>query len=208
VERKTSWQLVEISGDATPYGLQHLLRRARRDPDAGRDELCRYLLEHIGEVDAVLVIDDTGFLKKGQHSAGVAHQSSGTAGRIDNCQIGVFLAYTSRHGHTLLDRAFYLPKAWTDDPSRCRQAGIPQARRFATKPQLAQAMLQRTLAAGVAARWVTGDSVYGDDRRLRRWLEGQPHAYVLAVSGAVTLFGDVFRQELSQSSDWDCERTA
>jgi SRSO17 transposase len=183
VERKNSWQFAEVSGDATPYGLQHLLRRARWEPDAVRDELRRYLLDHLGEADAVLVIDETGFLKKGQSSAGVARQYSGTAGRIDNCQIGVFVAYASRHGHALLDRELYLPKAWTDEPSRCREAGIPEARCFATKPQLARAMLQRTLAAVVPARWVTGDSVYGDDRRLRMWLEAQPQAYVLAVSG-------------------------
>jgi SRSO17 transposase len=182
-ERKNSWQVAEVSGDATPYGMQHLLRRALWDPEAVRDELRTYVVQHLEDPDAVLVIDETGFLKKGRHSAGVARQYSGTAGRIDNCQIGVFLAYASRHGQTLLDRELYLPKEWTDDPSRCRQAGIPEARRFATKPQLAQAMLQRALAAGVPGRWVTGDSVYGDDRRLRTWLEAQPQAYVLAVSG-------------------------
>jgi SRSO17 transposase len=131
----------------------------------------------------VLVIDETGFLKKGRHSAGVARQYSGTAGRIENCQIGVFMAYASHHGQVLLDRELYLPKEWTDDPARCRQAGIPEDHRFATKPKLAQQMLARALAAGVPARWVTGDSVYGDDRRLRRWLESCPQAYVLAVSG-------------------------
>jgi SRSO17 transposase len=128
-------------------------------------------------------MDETGFLKKGRHAAGVARQYRGTAGRIENCQIGVFLAYASRLGQALLDRELYLPKAWADEPTRCRQAGIPQERRFATKPQLAQQMLQRALAAAVPARWVTGDSVYGDDRRLRVWLEAQPLAYVLAVSG-------------------------
>src|ERR671915_867161 len=182
-ERKNSWQLAEVSGDATPYGLQHLLRRALWDADAVRDALQRYLVEHLGDPDAVLVVDETGFLKKGRHSAGVARQYSGTAGRIDNCQIGVFLAYASRHGHTLLDRELYLPEEWANDRVRCRQAGIPEERCFATKPQLAQQMLPRTLAAGGPARWVTGDSVYGDDRRLRMWLEGQPQAYVLAVSG-------------------------
>jgi SRSO17 transposase len=182
-ERKNSWQLAEVGGDATPYGLQHLLRRALWNPEAVRDELRTYIIEHLRDTDAVLVIDETGFLKKGRHSAGVARQYSGTAGRIDNCQIGVFVAYASRHGQVLLDRELYLPKEWTDDPGRCRQAGIPEERRFATKPQLAQAMLQRVLAAGVPARWVTGDSVYGDDRRLRMGLEAQPHAYVLAVSG-------------------------
>jgi len=182
-ERKNSWQLAEASGDATPYGLQHLLGRALWDPEAVRDELRTYVIEHLGETKAVLVIDETGFLKKGRHSAGVARQYSGTAGRIENCQIGVFLAYASRHGHAWLDRELYVPKEWTDDPGRCQQAGIPQDRRFATTPALAAQMLARSLAAGVPAAWVTGDSVYGDDRRLRMALEAQPQGYVLAVSG-------------------------
>ena len=181
--RKNSWQLAEVSGDATPYAFQHLLRRALWDPEAVREELRHYAVQHLEDPEAVLVIDETGFLKKGRHSAGVARQYSGTAGRIENCQVGVFVGYASRLGHALLDRELYLPREWADDPARCRQAGIPEDRRFATKPQLAQQMLQRTLAAGVPARWVTGDSVYGDDRRLRMWLEGQPQAYVLAVSG-------------------------
>jgi len=182
-ERKNSWQLAEGNGDATPYGFQHLLGRADWEPDAVRDELCWYVLDHLREPDAVLVIDETGFLKKGRHSAGVARQYSGTAGKVENCQIGVFLGYASRLGHTLLDRDLYLPKAWTDDRERCRRAGIPDDRRFATKPQLAQQMLARALGAGVPATWVAGDSVYGDNRQLRRWLEGEPQAYVLAVSG-------------------------
>jgi SRSO17 transposase len=182
-ERKNSWQLAEVSGDATPYGFQHLLRRALWDPDAVRDELRTYVIQHLGDPNGVLAIDETSFLKKGQHSAGVARQYSASAGRIENCQIGVFLGYAGRLGHVLLDRELYLPKTWTDDPSRCRQAGIPEDRRFATKPQLAQQMLQRALASGVPARWVTNDSVYGNDWRLRAWLEAQPLAYVLAVSG-------------------------
>jgi SRSO17 transposase len=182
-ERKNSWQLAEVSGAATPYGFQHLLGRADWDPDAVRDELRRYVVQPLGDPEAVLVIDETGFLKKGRHSAGVARQYSGTAGRVENCQIGVFLGYASRLGQALLDRELYVPKEWTDDPTRCQRAGIPQDRRFATKPQLAQQMLARVLAAGIPARWVTGDSVYGDDRRLRMWLEAQPQAYVLAVSG-------------------------
>jgi SRSO17 transposase len=182
-ERKNSWQLAEVSGDTTPYAFQHLLRRALWDPEAVRDELRRYVLQHLGDSEAVLVLDETGFLKKGRHSAGVARQYSGTAGRIENCQIGVFLGYASPLGHTLLDRELYLPQEWTDDRNRCRQVGIPEDRRFATKPQLARQMLQRVLAAGVPAKWVTGDSVYGDDRRLRLWLEAQPQAYALAVSG-------------------------
>jgi SRSO17 transposase len=183
VERKNSWQLAEVNGDATPYGLQHLLRRALWDADAVRDVLQRYVAEHLGEPDAVLVVDETGFLKKGRHSAGVARQYSGTAGRIENCQIGVFVAYASCHGQVLLDRELYLPEAWPKDPARCRHAGIPEGRRFATKPQLARQMLARAFTAGIPVHWVTGDSVYGDDRRLRMWLESCPQAYVLAVSG-------------------------
>jgi SRSO17 transposase len=182
-ERKNSWQLAEVSGDATPYGFQHLLRRALWDPDAVRNELRTYVIQHLGDPNGVLVIDETSFLKKGQHSAGVARQYSAMAGRMENCQIGVFLGYAGRLGHALLDRELYLPKTWTGDPSRCRQAGIPEDRRFAPKPQLGQQMLQRALACGVPARWVTNDSVYGDDWRLRAWLEAQPLAYVLAVSG-------------------------
>jgi SRSO17 transposase len=182
-ERKNSWQLAEVSGDATPYGLQHLLRRALWDPDAVCGELRTYVTEHLGDPTSVLVIDETGFLKKGRHSAGVARQYSGTAGRVENCQIGVFLAYASQHGHVLLDRELYLPKEWTDDRDRCQQAGAPEDRRLTTKPQLAQQMLARAFTAGVPAAWVAGDSVYGDDRRLRMWLESLPRAYVLAVSG-------------------------
>jgi SRSO17 transposase len=182
-ERKNSWQLAEVSGDTTPYAFQHLLRRALWDPDAVRDELRRYILQHLEDPEAVLVLDETGFLKKGRHSAGVARQYSGTAGKVENCQIGVFLGYASQLGYALLDRELYLPEEWTDDRERCRQAGIPTDRPFATKPQLARQMLARAFAAGVLATWVTGDSVYGGNRRLRMWLEGQPQAYVLAVPG-------------------------
>jgi SRSO17 transposase len=161
----------------------HLPRRILWHADAVRDELRAYIMDHPWAPDAVLVIDETGFLKQGRHSAGVARQYSGTAGRIENCQIGVFLAYTSRHGHVLMDRELYLPEEWSNDKARCQQAGIPEHRGFATKPALAKQMLSRALAAGVLATWVTGDSVYGDDRRLRMWLEAQPQAYVLAVSG-------------------------
>jgi SRSO17 transposase len=182
-ERKNSWQVAEVCGEATPYGFQYWLRRADWDSDAVRDELRRYVIQHLGDPDAVLVIDETGFLKNGEHSAGVARQYSGTAGRIENCQIGVFLAYASGLGHTLLDRELYLPKAWTDERARCQQAGVPEEGGVATKPQLARQMLARAFAAGVPAKWVTGDSVYGDDRQLRLWLESCPQAYVLAVSG-------------------------
>jgi SRSO17 transposase len=182
-ERKNSWQLAELSGDQHPYGFQHLLGRADWDPGVLRDRLRADVTAYLHAPDAVGVIDETGFLKKGTHSAGVARQYSGTAGRIENCQIGVFLAYASRHGHTLLDRALYLPAAWTDDRERCRRAGIPEAHAFATKPALARQMLERTRTTGVVMAWITGDSIYGDDRALRQWLEEHRQAYVLAVSG-------------------------
>lgn len=187
-ERKNSWQLAEISGDATPYGFQYVLGRAEWNPDVLRDHLRAYVTAYLHAPDAVGVIDETGFLKKGQHSAGVARQYSGTAGRIENCQIGVFLTYASQHGHTLLDRELYLPAAWTDDRDRCQRAGIPAARDFATKPALARQMVERTLDAGVALAWITGDCIYGDDRRLRQWLEGRSQAYVLAVSGKAAVW--------------------
>ena len=196
-ERKNSWQLAEISGDPNPYGFQHLLGRADWDPDALRDRLRTYVTDYLADLDAVGVIDETGFLKKGVHSAGVARQYSGTAGRVENCQMGVFLAYASGHGHTLLDRELYLPAAWTADRDRCRRAGIPDTRAFATKPALAQQMLARTFDAEVHLAWVTGDSVYGDDRALRQWLEARCQAYVLAVSGKDTLWIDHVQQSIT-----------
>lgn len=183
VTRKNSWRLAEALGEATPYGIQHLLGRALWDADSVRNELRQYVLDYLGDEQAVLVVDETGFLKKGRHSAGVARQYSGTAGRIENCQIGVFLAYAGRHGHTLIDRELYLPEGWTDDPERCARAGIPADYSFATKPTLARQMLARAFDGGVQAAWVTGDSVYGDSRRLRLWLEERKQAHVLAVSG-------------------------
>lgn len=183
VERKNSWQLAERAGDATPYGLQHLLGRASWEADAVRDELRHYLADHLADPGAVVVIDETGFLKKGRHSAGVARQYSGTAGRVENCQIGVFLTYVSQATHTLLDRELYLPKEWTSDPERCAQAGIPDDVIFRTKPALAQQMLARLLDSPLPVAWVTGDSVYGDARALRLWLEEREQAYVLGVNG-------------------------
>jgi len=181
VERKNGWQLAERAGEATPDGMQRLLATARWDADDVRDDLRAYVVEHLGDPTAVLVVDETGFLKKGAKSVGVQRQYSGTAGRIDNCQIGVFLAYASPAGRAFLDRDLYLPKSWAEDAARRADAGVPAAITFRTKPQLAQTMLERALAAGVPCGWVTGDEVYGGDRRLRVWLETHDLGHVLAV---------------------------
>jgi SRSO17 transposase len=188
VERKNSWQLAESIGDATPYGIQRLLGRARWDADAVRDDLQKYVVEHLGEADGVLIVDETGFLKKGTKSAGVARQYSGTAGRIENSQIGVFLAYRSARGAAFLDRALYLPKAWIDDKQRCHEAGIPDNFTFATKPEMARTMLRRALKAEVPARWVTADEVYGSDSKFRLLIEDQDLGYVVAITSAQRLF--------------------
>ncbi len=194
VERKNSWHLAEAAGDASPFGLQQFLYRAAWDPDAVRDDLRDYVVEHLGVPGGVLVVDETGFLKKGDKSAGVQPQYSGAAGRTANAQIGVSLTYASPRGHTFLDRALYLPASWTADRDRCRAAGIPDEVAFATKPALAQAMLERALAAGVPAAWVTADSIYGEVKYLRVWLEARPIGYVLAVSGKDTVVGPDWRQ--------------
>jgi SRSO17 transposase len=181
VERKNSWTLAESAGEASPDGMQRLLASADWDADQVRDDVRDYVVEHLGSPDGVLVVDETGFLKKGSKSAGVARQYSGTAGRIENSQIGVFLAYASAAGRTLIDRELYLPAAWTEDRDRCREAGIGDQVEFATKPELAMRMLTRALDAGVPAGWVTGDEVYGQHYRLRALLEQRAMPYVLAV---------------------------
>jgi len=180
-ERKNSWTLSERAGHKVPDRMQRLLSTTDWDPDGLRDDLRAYVLRHVGDPGGVLVVDETGFLKKGTRSAGVARQYSGTAGRVENCQIGVFLTYATKHGRTFLDRELYLPKAWTEDPGRCTAAGIPAGRGFATKPELAMDMLVRALDAGVPAKWVAGDAVYGQYSRLRRTLEDRGVHYVLAV---------------------------
>jgi SRSO17 transposase len=182
VERKNGWQLAEHLGESGPQGVQRLLNAADWDVDAVRDDLRAYVVEHLGEPDGVLIVDETGFLKKGTKSVGVARQYSGTAGKRENCQIGVFLGYASPKGRAFLDRELYLPREWTDDPERRREAGVPEEVQFATKPELATRMLQRVFATGVPAAWVTGDEIYGNDPDLRRWLEGAGHPSVLAVS--------------------------
>jgi SRSO17 transposase len=182
VERKNGWQLAEHLGEAGPQGVQRLLNAARWDADAVRDDLRAYVIEQLGDPDGVLIVDETGFLKKGTKSVGVQRQYSGTAGRIENCQIGVFLAYAGPAGRAFLDRELYLPKEWGRDDTRRREAGVPAEVAFATKPSLARQMLARAFAAGVPAAWVAGDAVYGDASDLRRWLEARNAAYVLAVS--------------------------
>jgi SRSO17 transposase len=194
IGRKNGWHLAEALGERTPDGVQRLLNAARWDADAVRDDLREYIVTHLGAADAVLVVDETGFLKKGTKSVGVARQYSGTAGRIENCQIGVFLAYASDHGQAFIDRALYLPKAWVRDGERRREAGIPEAVGFATKGELARTMLARAYAAGVPARWVTADEVYGNDRALRRWLEDEQRAYVLGISRAHRLWSNERRR--------------
>jgi DDE superfamily endonuclease len=161
--------------------MQRLLATADWDPDLVRDDLRRYVVEHLGAPSGVLVVDETGFLKKGTTSVGVQRQYSGTAGKVDNCQLGVFLAYASSWGRAFIDRELYLPRAWTDDGARCRAAKVPAAIEFRTKPQLARVMLERALDAGVPTAWVTADEAYGGDPALRRWLEGRRVSYVLAV---------------------------
>jgi SRSO17 transposase len=181
VERKNGWQLAEAIGDARPWRTQRVLSHVLWDEEAARD-LCReHAVERLGAEDAVLVVDETGFLKKGRHSAGVARQYSGTAGKVENCQVGVFLAYGSRRGHALIDRRLYLPEAWTGDIERRRAVKVPEDVPFLTKPEIAREMLARALDAGVPCDWVLGDEVYGADRRLRTMLEERGKPYVLAI---------------------------
>src|ERR1051325_5384075 len=154
VERKNGWQLAEHAGDCTPDGVQDFLARVRWDADRVRDDLCAYVVAHLGDADGVLVLDETGFVKKGTKSVGVQRQYSGTAGRMENCQIGVFLGYASRHGHALIDRALYLPEVWANDPARRGAAGLPETTAFVTKTKLGRQMLSRAFAADVPCRWV------------------------------------------------------
>ncbi|MCE7004284.1 IS701 family transposase [Kibdelosporangium philippinense] len=183
VERKNSWSLAELAGDSSPDGMQRLLNFYRWDAEAVRDDVRGYVLAHLDDPSGVFVGDETGFIKKGTKSAGVQRQYTGTSGKIDNCQVGVFLTYVSRHGRALIDRELYLPqKSWCADRDRCREAGIDDEVEFATKPQLACRMLARLLDAGVTVGWFTADELYGDNPALRNWLAEQAVNYVLAVS--------------------------
>jgi SRSO17 transposase len=181
LERKNGWTLAERAGEACPDGMQRLLRWADWDIDGVRDDLRAYVVEMLGEPDGVLIADETGFIKKGTRSAGVQRQYSGTAGRTENSQIGVFLAYASARGHALIDRELYLPQSWAEDHQRCQAAGIPGEVEFATKPRQAQAMVARALAAGVPFAWFTADEAYGQAKFLRAWLEERNVSYVMAI---------------------------
>src|ERR1700754_1659784 len=184
---KNGWTLAEVAGDATPDGMQRLLNSAHWDADGVRDDLRGYVVEHLGEPSGVLIVDETGFLKKGTRSAGVQRQYSGTAGRIENCQLGVFLAYATAKGRTLIDRELYLPKSWVADPERCRAAAVPDGVEFATKAVLAQVMLGRALDAGVPASWVAADEAYGQDYKFRTWCARRRIGYVVAVPRSQTI---------------------
>ena len=181
LERKNGWTLAERAGEASPDGMQRLLRRADWDVDGVRDDVRDYVIEHLGDPQGVLIGEETGFIKKGIRSAGVQRQYSGTAGRTENCQIGTFLAYASVHGHALIDRELYLPESWTEDRDRCRAAGIDDEVGFATKPRQLMAMLARAFDAGVPFAWITADEAYGQAHYLRDWLGERDAAYVLAT---------------------------
>lgn len=180
-ERKTGWMLAQEAGLDRPYRIQSLLGRSLWSADALRGRVQDYVMAALGDKDGVLVVDETGFVKKGTHSVGVARQYSGTAGRIENSQVGVFVGYASRYGHTLIDRRLYLPKVWAEDGERRRKAGVPEDVAFATKPAMAREMLAAALDAGVPCAWVLADALYGSDYKLRRMLEERGQPYILAV---------------------------
>jgi len=197
-ERKNSWQLAEVAGNTTPYGIQHLLGRANWDAEQVRDELRGYVSEHLfGEEGAILIVDETGFIKKGDKSVGVKRQYTGTAGKTENCQVGVFLAYACDRGQAFIDRELYLPEEWAEDKERREQAGVPEQIGMRTKPQLAKEMLERALDAGVQAAWVVADSVYGDTRRLGMFLEEREQPYVLGLSGKAHVWVGFYQHRVS-----------
>src|ERR671916_2233542 len=192
VERKNGWQLAEAIGEVGPRGVQRLLSAATWDADGVRDDLRAYVVDHLGDpASGVLIVDETGFLKKGAKSCGVARQYTGTAGDTVNCQVGVFLAYASEKGAAFIDRALYLPRAWTGDPVRRVEAGIPEELVFRNKVELAEGMLERAFEADVPARWVVADSFYGRSHAFRAWLEerGRPYAVMVPKTNAVPLGG-------------------
>jgi len=183
LDRKNCWTIAEHRGDTSPDGLQHLLSRAKWDAEAVRDDLRDYVIDAFGDPDAILILDETGDVKKGMHSVGVQRQYTGTAGRIENAQVAVYLTYAAPRGHALIDRALYVPRCWAEDPDRCDGAGIPSDKRcFATKPALARGLLARAFTAKVPAAWVAADEVYGADPALRAAIRSHGLGYVLAVS--------------------------
>jgi SRSO17 transposase len=182
-ERKNGWQISESQGLKTPYEMQQFIYRGKYSATELKDELRGYIGKKLGEADGVLVVDETGFLKQGKKSCGVKRQYSGTAGRIENCQIGVFLTYAGSKGHNPIDRRLYIPEDWIKDKERCAGAGIPETVTFQTKPQMALEMLQEATKAELPYTWVTGDCVYGDYTDIRLWLEQQKKCYVMGVSG-------------------------
>ena len=181
-DRKNGWQIAEQVGDATPYAMQQFIYRGRYSAEALRDEGRAYIVENIGNENGVLVLDETGFLKKGDKSCGVNRQYTGTAGKIENCQIGVFLSYASEKGHCPIDRRLYIPENWIHDSKRLREAGVPEGVDFRTKPQLGLQMIKEATEAEVPYNWLTGDCVYGDNRVIRSWAERNRKSYVLCIS--------------------------
>jgi SRSO17 transposase len=181
-ERKNSWQVAEAVGDRIPDRMQRLLYRVPWDADAARDRLQEFVIEIFGDPEAIGVVDETGFLKKGKRSVGVARQYTGTAGKRENSQVATVLSYATKDAHIFLDRALYLPEDWARDRTRRAEAHVPEEVRFATKPEQAMAMLEHAWDQGVPMRWVTGDEVYGDAPRLRETIQAHGRFYVLAVS--------------------------
>jgi SRSO17 transposase len=200
VERKNGWQVAEAVGEADPQGIQRLLRVARWDADAVRDELMRFVAEQFGDADGIFVVDETGFVKKGAKSVGVQRQYTGTVGKTENCQVGVFLTYVGPQGHAFLDRRLYLPQDWADDAERRTEAAVPETVSFQTKPELAWAMLEHAWAMGMPGRWVTGDTVSGQDPTLRARLDAvAPDChYVLAVPATTPVW---IEQPVSPATD-------
>ncbi|MEV0597554.1 IS701 family transposase [Nonomuraea cavernae] len=207
LERKNGWSLAEYAGERRPDGMQRLFNAAKWDVDGVRDDFRDYVVEHLGEPDGVLIGDDTGFEKKGTGSAGVQRQYTGTAGKITNCQIGVFLSYATTRGRAVLDRELYIPReSWIADLQRCQAAQMPGEIGFATKPQQLQAMIERAITAGVPFGWVSADEAYGDNGPLRRYLESKQVGYVLAVScshqittGAGKIRADAMAKKIGKS---------
>ena len=210
VQRKNGWQVAEAVGDARPDRTQRLLYQAKWDADAARDELQAFVVETLGHPEGIGIIDETGFLKKGTHSVGVKRQYTGTAGKVENCQIGVFLAYVTPKGQTFLDRRLYLPREWCEDRERRRKAKVPEEVVFQTKPELAIEMLQHAWERGVPMRWVTGDEVYGDNPKVRAAIRAEEgHYYVLAVSSNTPVWParPAVEEAIEDTGEYSCTNT-